>query len=546
MLRIKVLIHRTNPANFALSMQSFKNLQPSPEIDVEVKGWHGGLRLMLETQDGRELKHTIENGTYLDMLTTSDIYNEQRREEKLDYIILLRDNVCLMEKNFWAIFLDLIEKYPNLAALSVFGQTNDELIGSYYYRQEGEIAKSTYGNPGLVDAEYLHGDFLILKADLPMRKSLKEDMVGAYAALAAKLHRQKAAVIQMAKPLVLFLEEPSFEYFCFNYQIQREKELVAKLLNSKEVLLTIGVPTYNRARFLEKCLANIYDQVRDLACVEVLVSNDASTDETEAVVKLYLDKANFSYYRNEKNMRFGNTLAVFDKAQGKFMVVTGDDDYYNDGIILTILETIVRNEDIAIIGIDHITGGGLKLERHRGLDEYMFTYQLTFTTVNILNRKYYLEVDASKKDYTNNYPHVNPQLEMIKKHGDFIFLRGARALREDSGEYKLVGNDSDRQVFKKEKQVPYGRVFVKEHFELFEPFVNDGISQEAFSKQKYFWWKTMAVPYLSRAKAYASRNEQDRYEYYIDDDIEELCKSLFETEKFYPEVQEFLARLLDK
>ena len=53
-------------------------------------------------------------------------------------------------------------------------------------------------------------------------------------------------------------------------------------------LLTIAIPTYNRPIYLDACLKHIYKQwlqYKDL--VEIIVSNNDSQDDTDAIVRKY-------------------------------------------------------------------------------------------------------------------------------------------------------------------------------------------------------------------------------------------------------------------
>ena len=54
-------------------------------------------------------------------------------------------------------------------------------------------------------------------------------------------------------------------------------------LDREEIILTIAIPTYNRAIFLERSLKSIISQ----ACpnIEIIVSDNASTDNTAKIVE---------------------------------------------------------------------------------------------------------------------------------------------------------------------------------------------------------------------------------------------------------------------
>lgn len=69
-------------------------------------------------------------------------------------------------------------------------------------------------------------------------------------------------------------------------------------------LLTIAIPTYNRAEKLEVLLEQLTaDTAYDPTRVEIVVSDNASTDHTAQVVARFAD---IRYHRNETNIGYGN------------------------------------------------------------------------------------------------------------------------------------------------------------------------------------------------------------------------------------------------
>lgn len=93
-------------------------------------------------------------------------------------------------------------------------------------------------------------------------------------------------------------------------------------------LLSIAVPTYNRANLLDLCLTRIIEQLPINGEVEVLISNNASTDETQQVVKKHqLAYPQLRYSENEKNGGPDFNIAkAFELATGKYVWVFSDDD----------------------------------------------------------------------------------------------------------------------------------------------------------------------------------------------------------------------------
>ncbi len=97
--------------------------------------------------------------------------------------------------------------------------------------------------------------------------------------------------------------------------------------------LSVCIPTYNRARLLARLLASVEEAAEVLSAsarsrIEVLVSDNASTDATVRVVEQYESKfEHFVSWRNPRNLGAeGNIRVLLGRARGAFLWVVGDDD----------------------------------------------------------------------------------------------------------------------------------------------------------------------------------------------------------------------------
>lgn len=114
-------------------------------------------------------------------------------------------------------------------------------------------------------------------------------------------------------------------------------------MNSKDRLLTICIPTYNRKDFLENQLNFFQKQIEQnkqiLDTVSFIVSNNSSTDGTLLMLNTW-DKhlKYFEHYTNELNVGLvGNIKASLDRATTKYVWFVSDDDQLKDGIIEKVL-----------------------------------------------------------------------------------------------------------------------------------------------------------------------------------------------------------------
>lgn len=91
----------------------------------------------------------------------------------------------------------------------------------------------------------------------------------------------------------------------------------------KVYLLSICIPTYNRASVLEKTLESIVKQL-DYE-IEIVISDNQSTDNTEEVGRKYAEQYdNIKYYRNEVNVRDANFSLSLDRGTGLYLKLMKD------------------------------------------------------------------------------------------------------------------------------------------------------------------------------------------------------------------------------
>ena len=107
-------------------------------------------------------------------------------------------------------------------------------------------------------------------------------------------------------------------------------------------LLTIAIPTYGRAPFLRELLACLRLQLKDQPTVELLISDNASPDETAEVVREFeRNGLELRYICNEINIGpDANFLQCFEQAAGRYVWVFGDDDLILDGGLSTVVKLL--------------------------------------------------------------------------------------------------------------------------------------------------------------------------------------------------------------
>ncbi len=106
------------------------------------------------------------------------------------------------------------------------------------------------------------------------------------------------------------------------------------------IKLSVCIPTYNRATFLGAALDSVIRQATDE--VEIVVSDNASTDHTEALVREYQARfPRIRYHRNPENLGADrNFLKVVELAEGEYCWLLGSDDALGPSALRQVLQRL--------------------------------------------------------------------------------------------------------------------------------------------------------------------------------------------------------------
>lgn len=105
---------------------------------------------------------------------------------------------------------------------------------------------------------------------------------------------------------------------------------MAKRNKTGTPLVSILLPVYNRAALLRRAVDSVFTQT--FQDWELIIIDDASTDETPQIVKLFIARdPRVRAIRNEKNIYITKALGQgLAAARGKYIARLDDDDYWVD------------------------------------------------------------------------------------------------------------------------------------------------------------------------------------------------------------------------
>lgn len=256
-------------------------------------------------------------------------------------------------------------------------------------------------------------------------------------------------------------------------------------LENVKPLLTIGIPTYNRSKYLKKCLDSIFDQVGNNSLVEVLVSDNCSTDNTEELVRKYMNKyTNLTYNRNESNIGpEKNIMKLLEISLGEYVNIHGDDDYFNNGIIYQIINMIYDNRECAVM-YALPKSSELNIKQGNGVNEYIkdVSYICTFISGLILRKDSCQKLNNISKYDGSFINQVYVQLELLKDNEKYCVLSG-NIFSKDSGGHSPSGYN-------------FGEVFIRNYFEILNEYKDYGLTKEVLKDEKYMVLNCMILPWV--------------------------------------------------
>jgi glycosyltransferase involved in cell wall biosynthesis len=160
---------------------------------------------------------------------------------------------------------------------------------------------------------------------------------------------------------------------------------------------SILIPTHNRANLLRDAVESSLAQ--DYPNLEVIVSDNASNDDTQKVMKRFVNDKRLKYHRNSENLGIvGNwRRLLFEYAGGEYVKVLSDDDYLiNRGHMSQAVELMSKN-DLDII----FSAATLRIERGGGTaPKYKY---LDIGASSFVDREWWLENIGKVKGFMSSF-----------------------------------------------------------------------------------------------------------------------------------------------
>lgn len=195
-----------------------------------------------------------------------------------------------------------------------------------------------------------------------------------------------------------------------------------KIKDGEDILLTIGIPVYNGEAYIEDAIKSIGDIHSYQSKIEILVSDNCSTDKTASIIKKY---PYVKYFKNSENIGYDrNVNNVFEKSNGMFVwTLAADDILFSKEYLTDVLNLLKNDTETSLVHI----GGSSVIEGQYEFynDENFFiasNFQSGGVSTNIIKRDVWFQSDPSCF-FGSGWIHFGVVMKIARSHKTLVTKR---------------------------------------------------------------------------------------------------------------------------
>lgn len=259
-------------------------------------------------------------------------------------------------------------------------------------------------------------------------------------------------------------------------------------MDNKQPLLSICIPTYNRANTLDQSLARIlkeFELLENKFKVEFIISDNESRDNTSEVVRKYIDQGlPLQYVRNIVNIGAdGNFIQCFNLAKGKYLWLLGDDDFLKKGALFKIIR-VLEQDTYGIVHLQmssNIKGFSTQYKNPQLLATKIGIW-FTFISGNIVNAKYVSQINLE--------PYMGSSMIQVP-----LYIMAALSEKKNVLIHEKLLDAGIDAV--NNGGYNFFEVFINNFLGLCHEFIDKGLlSRISYEKIKYNFYKDFLINYI--------------------------------------------------
>jgi glycosyltransferase involved in cell wall biosynthesis len=120
----------------------------------------------------------------------------------------------------------------------------------------------------------------------------------------------------------------------------------------KNIKVSVIIPTYNREKFIGRCLRSLLSQSIGVENFEIILIDDGSTDYSKKIYEAFSE--DIIIIKHKKNLGLPSALNTgIKKAKGRFIVRIDSDDYVNSEFLNILFLFISENPEYDAVACDY-------------------------------------------------------------------------------------------------------------------------------------------------------------------------------------------------
>lgn len=226
--------------------------------------------------------------------------------------------------------------------------------------------------------------------------------------------------------------------------------------NTHNELVSIIIPTFNRAHLLRKCIDSILEQTHKN--VEIIVINDGSVDDTETVIK-ELNDERIVYLKLNKNGNLSELRNIgILVSRGSIIAFCDDDDLWCPEKLTLQLE-MLKKTDICCTNAELMNSSGVKLGVNYANDfkndlllntKHLFLKNFIITSSIVIRKSILEKVSFNTQKYKNIaedydlWVRLSLDNDILFINQSLVYYRIHDSLTHNQGnDHKLYSNSID-------------------------------------------------------------------------------------------------------
>ena len=269
-------------------------------------------------------------------------------------------------------------------------------------------------------------------------------------------------------------------------------------MENKQPILSICIPTFNRAEYLEEALYNICSDPAFNENVEIVISDNASTDNTQSVVEKYSEiYSNIHYFRNEVNIKDKNFILALSRGKGKYVRLFNDTLRFKKNGLQKLINIISKSsEDIPLYIFQEIDFIGNQSKHIKSIDELLEATSFMTTWIgNMGNWNIFIDKIKSPNRYSS--------LKLCQVDWHYQIITFSQNAKIEYGDFFITSTVKDKGGYN------IYNVFITNYFTILRKY---NFSSNHINKEKYLVLKHFIAPwtiniYINKNLTFSSKNK---------------------------------------